>query len=45
MDETKPHSAPQDLDRAYGHALVGLCWLDLKLRYVHINEWCCLVLV
>lgn len=39
MDETKTHSALLDLDRAYGHAPIGLCCLDLELRYVHINEW------
>ena len=33
------HRQPPDLSQFYENVPVGLCSLDLDLRYVHINKW------
>ena len=39
MNEPEKHRAEQPLSNAYDDAAVGLCYLDVNLRYVHINKW------
>ncbi len=42
MDDARQGSLqtqPPDLNRFYKDVPVGLCSLDLDLRYIHINEW------
>ncbi len=39
MNEPAKRLSDQVLCHAYDDAAVGLCYLDVNLRYVHINKW------